>query len=60
MVEAYVKNALFQTLDAYLVGLRKDQINFSLMSGKGAVRGVQVNLDKMNTFLGNVSPARGI
>ena len=36
MVEAYVKNALFQTLDAYLVGLRKDQINFSLMSGKGA------------------------
>jgi hypothetical protein len=57
MVEAYVKNALFQTLDAYLVGLRKDQINFSLMSGKGAVRGVQVNLDKMNTFLGNVSPA---
>ena len=54
MVEAMVKNALFKTLDAYLINFRKDQINFSSWSGKGAVRGVQVNLDKMNTFLGNV------
>lgn len=54
MVEAYVKNALFNVLNGYLHGLDKDQINFSFMSGKGAVRGVKVNVEKMNTFLGNV------
>ena len=57
MVEAYVKNALFNTLNGYLHGLDKDQINFSFMSGKGAVRGVKVNVEKMNTFLGNVRPS---
>ena len=38
-------------------GWEVEGLTLWLMSGKGAVRGVQVNLDKMNTFLGNVSPA---